>query len=196
MRPPIFVRTLTEEERAALEKGLRSSDDLVLRRCQIHLASARGERAPRLAEQLGCDGQIVLDALHACTADGLLCRQKRSSRAHRTRLVFGPQQAERLRALVHRSPREFGKPTSRWTLPLAAERRVAEGSVATRVSGETIRQTVLRLDSSWERAKHSITSPDPAYWRKRVHIECQQATAGGSLLSNAGSYLSPVRNRW
>ena len=167
MRPPIFVRPLTEEERQALEKGLRSSDAFVMRRCQIVLASARGQRAPRSAEQLGCDDQTVLDALHAFNAAGLACLQKGSSCAKRTRLIFGPAPAERLRALLHRSPREFGKPTSVWTLAMAAEVSVAAGIVSTRVSGETIRQTLLRLGINWERAKHWITSPDPAYARKK-----------------------------
>ncbi len=167
MRPPIFVRTLTDDERQALEKGLRSPDAFILRRCQILLASSRGERAPRIAAQLGCDDQTVLDALHAFNAAGLACLQKKSSRAHRTRLVFGSEQAERLRALLHRSPRDFGKPTSAWTRALAAEVSVAEGIVSTRVSGETIRATLLRLGISWERAKHWITSPDRAYERKK-----------------------------
>jgi transposase len=167
MRPPIFVRPLTAEERQALEQGLHSKDAFVLRRCQILLASARGERAPRIAQYLGIDDQTVLDALHAFNTSGLSSLQKKSSRAHRTRLVFGPEQAERLRALLHRSPRDFGKPTSLWTLALAAEVSVAEGIAPTRVSGETIRQTLLRLGISWERAKHWITSPDPAYGRKK-----------------------------
>ena len=167
MRPPIFVRTLSDDERQVLERGLRSADAFVLRRCQILLASARGERAPRIAEHLGCDDQTVLDALHAFNASGLTSLQKKSSRAHRTRLVFAPQQAERLRALLHRSPRDFGKPTSVWTLDLAAEVSVTQGLVSTRVSGETIRQTVRRLGLSWKRAKHWITSPDPAYARTK-----------------------------
>jgi transposase len=169
MRPPIFVRTLTEGERHALEQGLHSKDAFVLRRCQILLASARGERAPRIAQYLGIDDQTVLDALHAFNTSGLSSLQKKSSRAHRTRLVFSPEQAERLRALLHRSPRDFGKPTSLWTLALAAEVSVAEGIAPTRVSGETIRQTLLRLGISWERAKHWITSPDPQYHLKKTH---------------------------
>lgn len=167
MRPPIFVRSLSDEERTVLEKGLRSADAFVLRRCQILLASARGERAPRIAEHLGCDDQTVLDALHAFNAVGLPCLQKGSSRAKRTRLVFGLEQAERLRALLHRSPRDFDQPTSVWTLDLAAEVSCAQGIVPTRVSGETIRQTLRRLGISWERAKHWITSPDPEYARKK-----------------------------
>src|SRR6478672_7039189 len=109
MRPPIFVRTLTDDERQALEKGLRAKDAFVLRRCQILLNSARGERAPRIAEQLGCDDQTVLDALHAFNAHGLAALCKGSSRAHHPRpLAFPGERAEQLRALLHRSPREFG----------------------------------------------------------------------------------------
>jgi len=170
MRSPIFVRPLTDDERQVLERGLRSMDAFVLRRCQILLASARGERAPRIAAYLGIDDQTVLDALHACNAVGLACLQQQSSRAHRTRLVFSPQQAERLRALLHRSPRDFDHPTSVWTRAFAAEVSVAEGIVSARVSGETIRQTLRCLLISWERAKHWITSPDPAYEQKRGDV--------------------------
>ena len=59
MRPPIFVRRLTEAERVRLEAGLHSKDLYVLRRCQILLASARGEWVPRIAELLGCNDQSV-----------------------------------------------------------------------------------------------------------------------------------------
>src|SRR6266436_5500604 len=128
MRPPIFVRTLTDDERTALEKGLRSADAFVLRRCQTLLASARGERAPRIAEHLGCDDQTVLDALHAFNAHGLEALRKGSSRPQRLRpAAFGPEQAEALRALLHHSPRLFGKPTSLWTLEVAAEVSCAQG---------------------------------------------------------------------
>ena len=53
MKPPIFVRTLSKQERQELEGGLRSSDAFVVRRCQILLASARREHPPRIAENLG-----------------------------------------------------------------------------------------------------------------------------------------------
>lgn len=47
MERPIFVGPLSDDEREALEDGLRSSDAFVLRRCQILLASSRGENAYR-----------------------------------------------------------------------------------------------------------------------------------------------------
>src|SRR5260370_21779303 len=169
MRQPIFVRPLTDAERHSLERGLRSHDAFVVRRCQILLASARGARAPQIAQQLGCDDQTVLDALHAFNAVGLDALRKGSSRPHRTRLAFPPEQAERLRAVLHRSPREFGHPTSVWTLDLAAAGSGAEGLSPTRVSGETIRQTFKRLGVRWQRAKHRLTSPDPEDTRKKAH---------------------------
>ena len=168
MRPPIFVRPLTDAERQALTAGLRSSDALVLRRCQIVLASARGERAPRIAAHLGCDDQAVLDALHAFTAVGLAALQQGSSRPHRPPPpAFPGERAEQLRALLHRSPRAFGYPTSLWTLDLAAEVSCAEGLTPTVVSGEAIRQTLRRLGIGWKRAKQWITSPDPEDVRKK-----------------------------
>ncbi len=66
MKPPIFVVVgeLSKKEREALEAGLRSSDAFVLRRSQILLASSKGERPPRIAENLGCARQSVRDAIH------------------------------------------------------------------------------------------------------------------------------------
>src|SRR5260370_14546877 len=116
MRSPIFVRPLTDAERQALTAGLRSPDAFVLRRCQILLASTRGERAPRIAEQLGCDDQTVLDALHAFNAVGLAALQKGSSRPHRPPPhAFPGVLGEQLLVLLHRIPREFGRSNSLWT---------------------------------------------------------------------------------
>jgi transposase len=168
MRPPIFVHPLSDAERTAVTAGLRSKDTFVLRRCQILLASARGERAPRIAEQVGCDDQTVLDALHAFNAQGLTALHNGSSRAHHPRPpAFPGEQAEQLRALLHRSPREFGHATSLSTLELAAEVSCAQGVTATQLSGETIRLTLKRLGISWQHAKQWITSPDPEYVRKK-----------------------------
>jgi hypothetical protein len=36
------------------------------------------------------------------------------------------------------------------------------------LSAETIRQALLRLGVGWRRAKHWLTSPDPAYARKKT----------------------------
>jgi transposase len=167
MQAPIFVRRPSDDEQRALEDGLRSADAFVLRRCQVILASARGERAPRIARALGCDDQTVRNVIHGFNAAGLAVLRRGSSRPHTSYPAFDAAQAEQLRALLHHSPRTFGRPTSVWTLELAAEVSCAEGITATRVSGETIRTTLRRLGVRWRRAKRWITSPDPAYARKK-----------------------------
>jgi transposase len=166
MQAPLFVRPPNEEERQALAAGLRSADAFTLRRCQIVLASARGERAPAIACSLGCSDQTVRNALHAFDARGVAALTAGSSRPHTVHAAFDADGAERLRTLLHRSPRDFGHPTSVWTLELAAETAFAEGITATRVSDETVRATLARLGLRWRRAKTWITSPDPAYAKK------------------------------
>ncbi|MDQ2783997.1 MAG: helix-turn-helix domain-containing protein [Chloroflexota bacterium] len=167
MRTPVFVRPLAESERDALMTGLRSPDAFTLRRCQILLASARGERAPQIAAHLGCDDQTARNAIHAFNRSGLDALTEGSSRPHRIAAAFDAVAAERLRALLHQSPRVFGKPTGLWTLALAAEIASTEGITDERVTGETIRVTLARLGVRWQRAKQWITSPDPAYTRKK-----------------------------
>ena len=167
MKPPIFVRTLSKEEREALEAGLRSSDVFVLRRCQILLASARGERAPRIANNLGCGSQTVRNAIHDFNEEGLEALKPGSSRPKRIHFAFDEQRGEALREMLHRSPREFGKETSLWTLEFAAEVSFERGLTEERVSGETIRATLARLGVRWRRAKRWISSPDPEYARKK-----------------------------
>jgi hypothetical protein len=70
MRKPIFVRLISDDERETLEAGLRSSDAFVLRRCQILLASERGENAYQIARSLGCDPQTVRNAIHKFNEEG------------------------------------------------------------------------------------------------------------------------------
>lgn len=168
MKPPLFVRPLSDAERQALEAGLHSGRAFTLRRAQILLASARREPVPQIARSLGCSEQTVRNSIHAFQQRELAALQPRSHAPHRRpQTAFPGGQAEALRDLLHRSPRDFGHPTSLWTLELAAVVSVAEGLTASQVSGETIRATLARLDVRWRRAKQWITSPDPAYLRKK-----------------------------
>lgn len=168
MKPPIFVRKLSTEEHKALQDGLRSSNAFVLRRCQILLASARGEIAPHIAENLGCGQQTVRNAIHEFNEKGLKSLTPGSSRPREVHAAFDKERAEALRELLHRSPREFGKESSLWTLEDAAQISFEQGLTPhKRVSGETIRATLKRLGVRWERAKRWIESPDPEYERKK-----------------------------
>jgi hypothetical protein len=84
MKTPIFfVRSFSEEERVALQGGLRSKNAFALRPCRILLASSKGEHAPRIAESLGCGPQTVRDAIHDFNASGALTLSLRSLRAQK-----------------------------------------------------------------------------------------------------------------
>jgi transposase len=168
MPKAIFVRSLTVVERAALEAGTRSAESFVMRRCQIVLASARGQTATQIAQHLSCHDQTVRNAIHAFNQEGVTCLQAGSSVPHHIGRAFEGAQAERLRTLLHQSPRNFGKPTSLWTLALAAEVSYAQGVTAEQISAETVRATLKRLGIGWRRAKQWITSPDPEYARKKT----------------------------
>ena len=170
MRTPIFIRPLTEEERDQIQKGLRSSDAFVLRRCQILLASSRGERAPAIARQLGCDDQTVRNVIHGFNAAGPAVLHEGSSRPHHLRTTFSEEACQRLQDLLHRSPGDFGKDRGVWTLQLAARVSFEQGIIATEVSTESVRRALKRLKTNWKRAKHWITSPDPQYLLQKTLV--------------------------
>lgn len=163
----VFVRDVTAEERQYLEAGLHAAEAFRVRRCQIVLGSEYGAGVPRIARQVGCSEQTVRNVVHAFNTQGVACLQRASSRPHTTRERLGHVGAQRLQALLHQSPRTFGHPTSLWTLELAAEVSFAQGLTPQRVSREAIRTALRRLGVSWQRAKGWITSPDPAYARKK-----------------------------
>ena len=159
---------MSQKERERLREGLRSKDAFTMRRAQILLASSGGERAPKIAENLGCASQTARDAINDFNERGLDSLRAKSSRPRKTRDAFDEESAEALREMLHRSPREFGRDSSLWTLAMAADVAFEEGLTQERVSGETIRATLSRvLGVRWMRAKRWITSPDPLYERKK-----------------------------
>jgi transposase len=174
MRPPIFVRSLSQDEREQIEAGLRSSEAFVLRRSQILLASARGEAVPSIARSLSCDEQTVRNAIHAFNQQGLAALTAGSSRPHHLPTALKEDvTADMFKAVLHRPPRDFGFQTSLWTLDLLVKQCVRLGWMPREVSIEAMRQTLQRLGINWKRAKHWITSPDPLYQeKKRLATDC------------------------
>src|SRR5919106_5233255 len=156
MKPPIFVRPLTPEERDQLQAGVRSTSGFLLRRCQIILASSQGQTPSQIAPSVGRTPQGVRNVIHAFNRQGLACLEQQSNRPQRLRTLLDDASLEALRDLLHQSPRAFDKPTSLWTLELAAQVSFAEGLTPYKVSTETIRQALNRLGNNWKRAKHWI----------------------------------------
>lgn len=167
MKEPIFVRSLTSSERASLRAALRSPQAFTLRRSQALLLSAEGKTPRRIARQLGCTDQTVRNAIRAFETEGLSCLEQKSSRPKTIKPELDEAKCETLRALLHQSPRTFGKTCSIWTLNTVAEVCFANKLTGRLVSDETIRDALRRMGVSWKRARDWITSPDPEYSRKK-----------------------------
>jgi transposase len=131
------------------------------------LASHRGQRPAEIARNLGCAVQSVRNTLHAFETDGRSCLQPPSSRPKTIHAEFDQAKCEALRAMLHQRPRTYGKPSSVWTLELAAQVCQELGLTSRQVSIETIRLALKRLKVGWQRAKDWISSPDPDYARKK-----------------------------
>jgi hypothetical protein len=159
MKSPIFVRTLTATERQQLQTGPRSADAFTVRRCQILLASSNGLGCAAIARNLV---GAVHNALGAFRREGPACLSEKSSRPHSARPFLDERFTDALKDLLHRSPRLLGQPTSLWTLDRLAEVCHAKGWTPRPLTGEAIRLALKRLNIRWRRAKHWITSPDPA----------------------------------
>ena len=167
MRRPLLIRELSPAERRGLRAGLRSRDGFTLRRAQVLLASADGERPAAIAARVGCAVGTVHNALHAFEREGVGCLAGKKPGPKAARPILDEAKADPLRGILHQSPRRFGKARSTWTLDLLADVAFGQGLTPRRLSHEAVRQAVKRLGSGWRRAKRWITSPDPAYARKK-----------------------------
>jgi len=167
MNPPLYIRHVTDEERAALTAGLRSHDAFTVRRCQMWLASAERQKPAGIAKTLRCAPQTVRNVLHACNARGLACVQRGSNVPLRVEPVLNADKRVQLRVILPQSPRTFGQPASLWTLTRLAAVCYEQGLSETTRSCPTMLDAIVRLGVSGPRAQHWMVSPDPAYERKK-----------------------------
>jgi transposase len=127
MKPPRFVRPLSDTERELICSGLRSSVAFPLRRSQSLRASADGQTARQIARQLGWGDQTVRNVIRVFATEGVACLTPQSSRPKRMYAARDASQREPRRDLLHQSPRVFGKARSPWTRDLLADECVEQG---------------------------------------------------------------------
>ena len=159
MKPPLFVRPLSQAERVALRRGLRCAAAFTRRRCQMLLSSDKGQRPSQIAAALGCSAQAVRNSLRAFAAEGAACLRQKPSRPKTSHAVWPKARDEDLRALLQQSPRSLGKPARLWTLQLAAVVCFEQGWTARLLSRESIRLVLKRLGIAWKHAKRWPLSP-------------------------------------
>lgn len=168
----IFVRELSPEERAELERTARRRHRVVSsRRAAIVLASAQGLTAPQIAQRYRCSVDHVRHVIHNFNEHGLDSLQPAYC-GGRPR-VFDAAQRDRIVNLALTPPQTAGFPWPCWSLSRLQEAlirlHVVEG-----ISKETIRLVLeeagvrCRRGRPWTRARRRAAesgaqspAPDP-----------------------------------
>ena len=166
-KKPIFVREINEEEKQVLEKARRASDACQMKRAQILLASSQGLTTTGIEKQFGYSAEYARQMIHRFNEQGIKCLNRKSSAPLNREIVVDEEKCERIKQMMHHSPRLFGKASSVWTLILVAEVLFEKGDTPRRMAAETIRAAMRKNGISWKRAKDWITSPDPRYQLKK-----------------------------
>ena len=163
----LYVRSLTKEENEEVNRGLKSDSGFTVRRSQMILLSAAGQKAEEIGSGLGCTGQTVRAAIRAFQAEGSQSLYEKTHARQDDQRALQDEDQERLREIIRRSPRDFGDSRSLWSLKLLAQVSFQEGLTSRVVSTETMSDTLKRMKIDWQRARKWITSPDPHYQRKK-----------------------------
>ena len=164
--PPVCLRTLTAEERAAVETLARSrtAPARQVERARVVLRASRGETPPGIAEALGLSAETVRRRIRRFNAEGLAAfdDHHRSGRP----ATYSPDEVAAVIAAALTDPRRLGLPFAPWTLDrLAAFLREHKG-IAMRRSriGEILLQEGLR----WRRQETWFGERvDPEFAEKR-----------------------------
>jgi transposase len=167
MKPPLFIRPLTDDERRQLEADRHTADACRVRRAHIVLASAQRLSPKPIAQVVGCSVQTVRTIIHAFHTQGVEGLAKQATRPKTAAPGLDAAKCDCLQHILPQSPRLYGKPTGVWTLGLAAAVCHEQGVTERVLSDESIRRALQRLKTNGKRAKHWITSPDPHYTRKK-----------------------------
>lgn len=158
----------TDQELQALNEATASEAKFTKRRAQILLFSNQGLMAPQIAKRLGCVRQTVLTAIDDFNERALESLIEPAKAPTGPEPIFDEHKRNALIEIAHQSPRRFEKPRSMWSLEALAEVAFAEGLTDEQVSHETIRQAILAMGVSWQRAKQWIESPDEQYALKKT----------------------------
>ena len=136
---------LTVEEQATLQKAARSNkrSSLERRRARILLASAEGHSDARIARQLGVHVNTVINTRTRFAARGTKSVRRAEQTRRKARALDGQAEAH-LIALVCAGP-PVGRKT--WTMDLLAGRLI-QARVVDSVTGETVRQTLKKMNSN------------------------------------------------
>jgi transposase len=174
---------LTSWQRRRLRRQLTETPDARLfRRTLAVLEFDRGRPAADLARMLGVTRQSVYNWVEAYTLahDPQALRDEPGRGRHP--LLDGDDE-HLLEALLALSPQDLGAPHVSWTIPLLQE--FLEVATGRRLSDDTLRRALHRLDYAWKRPRHDL-DPDPQGEKKTPHPAANPGPAAAQCRPGPG----------
>ena len=164
----LYTRPFKESERVEIERGLRSSDGVWARRCQILWASAQSQRVCQIAATLNGHEESVRRILRRFNQDGLdgLVSRRRPGRTPLEKSLTDEAMTALLE-LARQSPQQHGLSRPAWTSDELAQAAFERRLLSLAVSGKRLRRMLERRGYSWKLVKSWLTRPDPDYEKKR-----------------------------
>src|SRR3954469_8270864 len=157
---------LTSWQRRRLRRQLAETRDVHLfRRPLAGLEFDYGRSAADIARMLGVTRQSVYDWVEAYTQDHDPASLEDQEGRGRYPLLDEDQE-HFLEALLAVSPQDLGYPHTSWTVPLLRE--ILETATERRVSEDTLRRALHRLDYLWKRPRY-VLDPDLGREKKTPH---------------------------
>jgi Winged helix-turn helix len=161
----IYVRQITDEERKALQKAVKSSNAFVRDRAKIVLFSAQGLPSPVIAGKLSCDPRKVRTAIGVFNQKGLAALQRGKAPGAKTKFTTSTRKL----ILMHfsKDPRELGYTFTSWTLP-RFRKHLIEDNVVESISIESVRQIIIEAGTRLTKSKRWQYSPDKEFVKKNL----------------------------
>lgn len=174
---------LTHWQRQRLRRQLvETSDARLLRRTLAVLEYDYGRPAADIARMLGVTRQTVYNWIEAYReAHDPEALQDQTGRGRRP--LLDEDQQHLLEVLLAASPQELGYPHTSWTVPLLGE--VLEIATEQRVSDDTLRRALHRLDYVWKRPRYDLL-PDPEREKKTPHPSASPCPAAAQRRARPG----------
>jgi transposase len=165
---------LAPSQRRQVSARLRATDDASYgRRLLAILALDEGESVSEVAERLGVTRQTVYNWVRAFEAGGGATALEDRYGGGRPSVWSGELEALLLAALRQR-PDQLGYPGPNWTIRLLQD--YLERGSGRRLSDDTIRRQMRRLDYLWKRSRY-VLPPDPEREKKTRHPAAAQGPA-------------------
>lgn len=183
-RPPkVFVRVLSNEEEAELQrlirKGERCVSPITCRRALVVLMSRQGRRASDIAGAVSAKPDWVRNVIQAFNTGGVDALPPKWS-GGRPRVITGAMRT-RIAEVATTRPQLLKEPYARWSLPKLRDYLIRT-RVVPAISTERLREILAEEKISIQRTKSWKRSPDPDFDAKAARVQELYETLPGPVV--------------